>query len=84
MPLEQKSKSPRGLSIIERAKKMAKYEGVSPTGAPTDMKAEQHENSGSVLFRVTQHYESGTTGQHSIVLTRAKVKELISYLVSTL
>jgi hypothetical protein len=68
----------------ERDHEMAKYEAVSPTGAPTEMKVEQHENPGAVLFRVTQRYENGKSGQHSIVLTKDKVKQLITDLVSML
>lgn len=63
---------------------MQKYEGVSTTGKPADMKVEQHEDSDSVLFRVTEYYQNGRSGQHPVILSKAKVKQLISDLVMIL
>lgn len=62
---------------------MTKYDGEGTTGKPADMKIEKLEN-GSVLFRVAEHYESGKSGQHPVILTKVKVKQLIADLVSML
>lgn len=60
---------------------MTKYDGVGTTGKPADMKIEQYDDAGSVLFRVKEYYENGRSGQHPVVLTKEKVKQLISDLV---
>ena len=60
---------------------MQKYNGIGTTGKAADLKMERHDSEGSVLFRITEYYDNGRSGQHPVILSKEKVKQLIADLV---